>query len=69
MGPPPRSFAADAHECIMVHALWLTEYKVAARMQRPTASSPRHRRPDQEQRAIVLAAVKIKPSAALTGRS
>jgi hypothetical protein len=44
-----------------------TEYKVAARCSAPTASSPRHRHPDQKQRAIVLAAVKTKPSAALTG--
>jgi hypothetical protein len=22
MGPPPRSFAADAHDCIMVRSLW-----------------------------------------------
>jgi hypothetical protein len=41
MGPPPRSFAADAHACIMV---WVrtrpTGYKVAARLQRPTAELP-----------------------------
>jgi hypothetical protein len=41
MGPPPRSFAADAHACIMV---WVrmrpTGYKVAARLQRPTAGLP-----------------------------
>jgi hypothetical protein len=40
-GPPPRSFAADAHACIMV---WVrtrpTGYKVAARLQRPTARLP-----------------------------
>ena len=22
LGPPPRSFAADAHDCIMVRSLW-----------------------------------------------
>jgi hypothetical protein len=32
MGPPPRSFAADAHVCIMVQVPHgSTEYKVAAR--------------------------------------
>ena len=30
MGPPPRSFAADAHGCIMVWVLGPTEYKVVA---------------------------------------
>jgi hypothetical protein len=31
MGPPPRSFAADAHDCIMVQALIEpTGYKYAA---------------------------------------
>src|ERR1700720_3796711 len=23
LGPPPRSFAADAHDCIMVRSLWI----------------------------------------------
>src|SRR6516164_2599452 len=32
MGPPPRSFAADAHDCIMVWVLEPTEYKVVARL-------------------------------------
>src|SRR5262245_18162879 len=32
MGPPPRSFAADAQDCIMVRVMRPTEYKVAARM-------------------------------------
>jgi hypothetical protein len=35
MGPPPRSFAADAHDCIMVQALMSSDeptgYKYAAR--------------------------------------
>ena len=31
MGPPPRSFATDAHGCIMVRPNGVTEYKVAAR--------------------------------------
>ena len=32
MGPPPRSFAADAHDCIMVRVSGPTEYKVVARL-------------------------------------
>jgi hypothetical protein len=47
-GPPPRSFAADAHGCIMVRVLGLTEYKVVARLIRATESglpSDRHPRP------------------------
>jgi hypothetical protein len=32
MGPPPRSFAADAHDCIMVRVLGPTEYKVVPRL-------------------------------------
>jgi len=32
MGPPPRSFAADAQDCIMVRVMRPTEYKVAARL-------------------------------------
>src|SRR5215472_8764056 len=42
---PPRSLAADAYDCIMVHSIpkGSTEYKAVARDQRPTsmASSPR----------------------------
>ena len=37
MGPPPRSFAADAHHCIMVRVSAPTEYKDVAR-------SARHKR-------------------------
>jgi hypothetical protein len=49
MGPPPRSFAADAHACIMVQVpRGLTEYKVAARWQRPIASSPQIVTPSRE---------------------
>src|SRR5208282_6342361 len=41
MGPPPRSFAADAHDCIMVPGpLDPTAYKVVARASRPRQSSP-----------------------------
>ena len=45
MGPPPRSFAADAYDCIMVAILaGSTEYKFVARYSRLMASSPRYRR-------------------------
>ena len=40
MGPPPRSLAADAHECIMVRVLRPTEYKVAARSYRVLQRAP-----------------------------
>src|SRR5580700_1456269 len=41
MGPPPRSFAADAHECIMVRVPGPTGYKVVARLIRARkAGSP-----------------------------
>ena len=41
MGPPLRSFAADAHDCIMVQVLRPTGYKVVARFEpRPKAGSP-----------------------------
>jgi len=42
MGPPPRSFAADAHGCIMVRVLRPTEYKVVARLIR---RAPKKRAP------------------------
>ncbi len=62
MGPPPRSFAADAHACIMVRVFMPTGYKVAARGPRaPTASSPRTCHPDHIQRAAVLGAFKARP--------
>src|SRR4051812_11521823 len=41
MGPPPRSFAAEAHGCFMVRIPGgPTEYKVAARCLAPKAGSP-----------------------------
>jgi hypothetical protein len=40
MGPLPRSFAADAHGCIMVQFLYEpTEYKFVARCSRPASST------------------------------
>jgi len=47
MGPPPRSFAADAHDCIMVWVLGPTEYKVVARLVRALKRGlPSDRHPD-----------------------
>ena len=40
MGPPLRSFAADAHDCIMVRVLGPTQYKVAARLNRARKRAP-----------------------------
>jgi hypothetical protein len=60
MGPPPRSFAADAHDCIMVRVLGPTEYKVVARLIRaPARGLPSDRHPDRIERATVLGAVKV----------
>jgi hypothetical protein len=62
MGPPPRSFAADAHDCIMVRVLGPTEYKVVARLIRATESGlPSDRHPDRIECAGVLGAVKVWP--------
>jgi hypothetical protein len=40
MGPPLPSFAADAHDCIMVQVLGPTEYKVVARLNRARKRAP-----------------------------
>jgi len=40
MGPPLRSFAADAHDCIMVRVLGPAEYKVVARLNRARKRAP-----------------------------
>jgi len=40
MGPPLRSFAADAHDCIMVQVLRPTGYKVVARLNRARRRAP-----------------------------
>src|ERR1700687_6420542 len=62
MGPPPRSFAADAHDCIMVRVLGPTEYKVVARLIRaPARGLPADRHPARIERAAVLGAVKVWP--------
>src|SRR6266852_1197309 len=61
MGPPPRSFAADAHDCIMVRVLGPTGYKVVARLIAPERGLPSDRHPDRTKRAVVLEAVKVWP--------
>src|SRR5260370_35704818 len=61
MGPPLRSFAADAHDCIMVRVLGPTEYKVVARLIAPASGLPSDRPPDCTKRAVVLEAVKVWP--------
>src|ERR1700720_313584 len=51
MGPPPRSFAADAHDCIMVRSL--RTYRIqgcGAMIPRPMAKLPSDHRPDHNQR-------------------
>ena len=53
MGPPLRSFAADAHDCIVVRVLEPTGYKVVAR-NRARMRAPLNRHPDRTKRAIVL---------------
>ena len=62
MGPPLRSFATDAYDCIMVRVLGPTEYKVVARLiPRPESGLPSDRHPDRAKRVIVLEAVKVWP--------
>src|SRR5258706_12295766 len=61
MGPPLRSFAADAHDCIMVRVLGPTGYKVVARLIAPASGLPSDRHPDRTKRAGVLEAVKVWP--------
>jgi hypothetical protein len=52
MGPPLRSFAADAHDCIVVRVLGPTGYKVVARLHRARKRAPLNRHPDRTKRAI-----------------
>jgi hypothetical protein len=61
MGPPLRSFAADAHDCIMVRVLGPPGYKVVARLIAPASELPSDRYPDRTKRAVVLGAVKVWP--------
>jgi hypothetical protein len=72
MGPPPRSFAADAHDCIMVRVLGPTEYKVVARLIRaPERGLPSDRHLDRTERAAVLGVTKawLGPQSAWRSRA
>ena len=40
MGPPPRSFAADAHDCIMVRSLWTYRIQGCGAMLRARWQAP-----------------------------
>jgi len=60
MGPPLRSFAADAHDCIMVRVLGPTGYKVVARLNRARSGLPSDRYLRPRKRAVALEAVKAK---------
>jgi|SRR5258705_11047795 hypothetical protein len=62
MGPPPRSFAADAHHCIMVRVVRHPPNTSMWRDPRANqAGSPRQRHPDHTECAVVLGAVKVWP--------
>jgi hypothetical protein len=62
MGPPPRSFAADAHHCIMVRVVRHPPNTSMWRDPRANqAGSPRQRHPDHTKCAVVLGAVKVWP--------
>src|SRR5271155_5906221 len=62
MGPPPRSFAADAHECIMVWVLDPPDTRSWRDLIRAQESGlPSDRHPDRTKRAVVLEAVKVWP--------
>ena len=62
MGPPPRSFAADAHDCIMVRSLRTYRIQGCGAMIRARwQSSPSDHRPDRIKRAVVLGVVKVWP--------
>src|SRR5271169_4118063 len=62
MGPSPRSFAADAHACIMVRVTATHRIQgCGASSTCPTASSPRMCHPDHNQRAAVLGSIKARP--------
>lgn len=50
MGPPPRSFAADAHDCIMVRSLQTYRIQGCGAMIAPDGKLPSDHRPDHNQR-------------------
>lgn len=60
MGPPPRSFAADAHACIMVGS-WTRRIQGCGAIRAHKAGSPQIVIPDRIKRAVVLEAVKVWP--------
>ena len=61
-GSAARSFAADAHDCIMVRVLGPTEYKVVARLIRARKRAPPPIViPTAPSGAVVLEAVKVWP--------
>ena len=62
MGPPLRSFAADAPDCIMVRVLGPTGYKVVARLNRARKlAPPLIVIPTAPSGAVVLEAVRVRP--------
>jgi hypothetical protein len=65
MGPSPWSFAADAHECIMVSGSWTHRIQGRGAIDpRPESGLPFDRHPDRTKRAVVLGAVKVWPGKA-----
>src|SRR5712671_3161746 len=50
MGPPPRSFAADAHDCIMVRSLRTYRIQGCGAMIAPDGKLPSDHQPDHNQR-------------------
>src|SRR5215831_13289814 len=62
MGPPPRSFADDAHDCIMVRSgSGSTEYKVVARTSAPDGELPSDQVVPIFRRQRLLMSVKGEP--------
>jgi hypothetical protein len=64
MGPPPRNFAADAHECIMVRAFAAHRIQGCGAIVRASSELPSDRHPDRIESAVVLEAVKATPTVA-----
>jgi len=63
MGPPPRSFAADAQGCIMVRVLRTHRIQGCGTINScANADSPPIVIPTRPKPAVVLEAVKAKPS-------
>ena len=62
MGPPPRSFAADAHACIMVRVTATHRIQgCGASPSCPDSELPSDASSRPQQRAAVLGAVKARP--------